>query len=169
MGESDRHPPLLWLSKREDIPPDSLSFGVGGGGREAHVRCLLLLLLLLLTRCHRCRPHPYIQVLEVACADSKATYDEVKSRRDHPAVADVAGAPVSRHPSGGKRGGGESFVIVRGGRGRRDVARFLFVAWWGCCSVLFVPGMPFVCGRTGVALWHSRPDTASAPVLALDA
>jgi hypothetical protein len=36
-----------------------------------------------------------LQVIEITCGDSKAVYDEVKSRRGHPVVADVAGADVS--------------------------------------------------------------------------
>ena len=35
------------------------------------------------------------QVLEITCGDSKAAYDNVKSKRGHPKVADVAGADVS--------------------------------------------------------------------------
>ena len=36
----------------------------------------------------------FSQVLEITCGDSKAVYDEVKSRRGHPAIADAAGAKV---------------------------------------------------------------------------
>ena len=36
-----------------------------------------------------------IQVLEITCVDSKSAYDEVKAKRQHPGVADMAGAAVS--------------------------------------------------------------------------
>jgi len=49
--------------------------------------------------------HP---VIEITCSDSKAAYDEVKSRRGHPVVADVAGADYRARVT-------ETFVAVRSG------------------------------------------------------
>ncbi len=40
-----------------------------------------------------CRNLP--QVLDIACADTRAAYEQIKSRRLPPAVSDIAGAPVS--------------------------------------------------------------------------
>ncbi len=49
--------------------------------------CRLSISLFLLCRISK--------VIEITCGDSKAAYDEVKSRRGHPVVADIAGADVS--------------------------------------------------------------------------
>ncbi|OEU10085.1 hypothetical protein FRACYDRAFT_271199 [Fragilariopsis cylindrus CCMP1102] len=49
--------------------------------------------------------HP---VLEITCGDSKAAYDNVKSKRGHPKVADVAGADYRARVM-------ETFSAIRGG------------------------------------------------------
>mmetsp|Transcript_16140 Transcript_16140/g.37009 ORF Transcript_16140/g.37009 Transcript_16140/m.37009 type:complete len:112 (+) Transcript_16140:165-500(+) len=49
--------------------------------------------------------HP---VIEITCGDSKATYDEVKSRRGHPVIADTAGADYRARVA-------ETFIAVRSG------------------------------------------------------
>jgi len=49
--------------------------------------------------------HP---VIEITCGDSKTVYDDVKSRRGHPVVADVAGADYRARVT-------ETFMAVRSG------------------------------------------------------
>mmetsp|Transcript_1700 Transcript_1700/g.2621 ORF Transcript_1700/g.2621 Transcript_1700/m.2621 type:complete len:112 (-) Transcript_1700:1123-1458(-) len=47
-------------------------------------------------------------VLEIACVDSKAGYDEVKSKREHPKISDIAGAAYRSAVA-------ETYVAVRSG------------------------------------------------------
>mmetsp|Transcript_26316 Transcript_26316/g.61660 ORF Transcript_26316/g.61660 Transcript_26316/m.61660 type:complete len:113 (+) Transcript_26316:100-438(+) len=49
--------------------------------------------------------HP---VIEITCADSKAEYDDVKSKYSHPMVADTAGADYRARVT-------ETYVAVRSG------------------------------------------------------
>lgn len=45
--------------------------------------------------CSFVRLRNLVQVIEITCADSKAVYDEVKSKKGHPVLGDIAGADVS--------------------------------------------------------------------------